>query len=161
MPSRKPKSPRDYYARALDMEDFKDFEKAGEEWVRKFGRNKETALAKLVEMGINTPTGRLTKKYRSSEPPPPPSSACTRPEKGVGYTPSQPKPRKRPPMSNSNPTPQVRYAGALDMEDFKSFEERAERWTREACRTKETAREALRELGIVTPTGRLTKKFRS
>ena len=53
------------YSGTLNMADFKRFEEGSRKWAREAGRTKETALAELVKLGINTPTGRLTKNYRS------------------------------------------------------------------------------------------------
>ena len=48
----------------LTMEDAREFKKIAREWGRKAGRTKETARAKLRELGIIRKDGSLTKKYR-------------------------------------------------------------------------------------------------
>jgi hypothetical protein len=42
----------------------RDFKRAARAFSREATRSPERALAVLVEMGIYTPTGRLTKNYR-------------------------------------------------------------------------------------------------
>ena len=41
------------------------FRKAAAEFMEKFGRSKESAMKVLVEAGIYTKSGKLTKNYRS------------------------------------------------------------------------------------------------
>ncbi len=41
------------------------FRKAAAEFMKKFGRSKESAMKVLVEAGIYTKSGKLTKNYRS------------------------------------------------------------------------------------------------
>ena len=48
----------------LGPEDADRFDEAAAAWSRKATRNKTQALKTLVEIGILTPSGRLTKHYR-------------------------------------------------------------------------------------------------
>lgn len=50
-------------------------------------------------------------------------------------------------------------ASVLTKEDADRFEKSASAWGKKAARTKKSARETLVSLGIVTPKGRLTKKY--
>ena len=50
-------------ASVLTKEDADRFEKSATLWGKKAARTKTSARAKLVELGIVTPKGRLTKKY--------------------------------------------------------------------------------------------------
>ena len=50
-------------------------------------------------------------------------------------------------------------ASVLTKEDADRFEKSATAWGKRAARTKKSARETLVSLGIVTPEGRLTKKY--
>jgi hypothetical protein len=47
------------------LEAVEHFRKAAAEFMKKAGRSKESALKALVESGIYTKSGRLTKNYRS------------------------------------------------------------------------------------------------
>ena len=44
--------------------DARRFKKAAREWGRKVCKSRETARAKLVQLGINNPDGTLTENYR-------------------------------------------------------------------------------------------------
>lgn len=50
-------------------------------------------------------------------------------------------------------------ASVLTKEDADRFEKSATAWGKKAARTKKSARKTLVSLGIVTPKGRLTKKY--
>lgn len=50
-------------ASVLTKKDAVRFEKSAAAWGKKAARTKTSARAKLVELGIVTPKGRLTKKY--------------------------------------------------------------------------------------------------
>jgi hypothetical protein len=47
------------------VEAVEHFRKAAAEFMKKAGRSKESALKALVESGIYTKSGKLTKNYRS------------------------------------------------------------------------------------------------
>lgn len=63
MAGSKSKSPEVVYAGPLTMEDAREFKKIAREWGREAGKTKETARAKLRELGIIRADGRLTKNY--------------------------------------------------------------------------------------------------
>jgi hypothetical protein len=67
MAKRVPTSTRNGTAPKLDLRSpsfTRDFKRAAKAFTRKATQSPEHALAVLVEMGIYTPTGRLTKNYR-------------------------------------------------------------------------------------------------
>ena len=53
----------------------------------------------------------------------------------------------------------LKIAGTLTMADVEEFERKAAEWEREVTKSKETARAELVKMGIITPAGRLTKRY--
>ena len=61
--------------------------------------------------------------------------------------------------ANTPNRPQVAYPGPLTMQDAREFKKYAKVWRREVCGTESSAKAQLREMGIITPTGRLSKRY--
>ena len=55
--------------------------------------------------------------------------------------------------------PEPLHSGALSIADAMEFKKDAEAWGREVCKSPETARQALYEMGMITRTGKLTKRY--
>lgn len=53
----------------------------------------------------------------------------------------------------------LRISGSQTMADAEEFERAAAAWAKKATRSKETARAELVRMGIITPAGRLTKRY--